>query len=275
MLMLAAIYILVSLGFAFLFNILGFFNISHSAIYMASGYLGYFLIVALGINQWLGFLLVVIIIALFGILLEKFCIRPFQGDFNRQIMIGLAIMLFLATTVNIVIGSQHYALPRWVEGVLSFGSYSVELDRIMIFLIGASILTFIIIFVNHTKWGLQMQAITQNAEAAALQGININRVAMLVSALACGLAAVAGVLVGSMWGLDPFMGQNTLVKILIIVILAGIGNFQGIFFTGLILGVLYGGLPVLISGAASDAVAITIVCVILLFRPQGFFGYET
>ena len=274
MLILASLYILVGLGFAFLFNMLGIFNIAHSSIYMVSGYLGYLFIGALGINQWLGFALVVIIISALGIFLERFCFRPFVGDFNRQIMVCVSLIAFLTTSVNIAIGSQKFVIPSLVKGVLNAGHYSVSWDRILAFGIGAIILILILLFINRTRWGQQMQAISQNREGASLQGININRISAFVCALGCGLAAIAGVLVGSMYSLDPFMGQSTLVKILILVILAGVGSFQGIFIVGLILGALYAGLPILLPGAASDAVAVVIVCIILLILPRGFFGHE-
>jgi branched-chain amino acid transport system permease protein len=274
MLMLAAVYILVSLGFAFLFNMLGVFNIAHGAIYMAAGYLGYLFIGALGLNEWVGLLATIIVIGAFGLFLEKFCFRPFIGDFNRQIMIGVAIIAILTTTVNILIGSQSYVIPTFVKGTLEAGAYSVSWDRIFAFGLGAAFLTLIILFVNRTSWGRQMQAITQNIEGAALQGISIHRISAIVCALGCGLAGIAGILVGSMYSLDPFMGDKTLIKILILVILAGVGSFKGIFIIGLLLGALYAGLPLMFPGAASDAMAVVIVLIILLIRPQGFFGHE-
>jgi branched-chain amino acid transport system permease protein len=274
MLMLAAVYILVSLGFAFLFNMLGIFNVAHGSIYMAAGYVGYLFIGTLGLNQWISLIVVVILFAIIGLFLERFCFRPFIGDFNRQIMIGVAIIAILETSVNILIGSQMYIIPTFVKGTLKAGAYSVNWDRISAFGLGGFLLILIILFVNRTRWGQQMQAITQNMEGAALQGINIHRISAIVSALGCALAAIAGILMGSLYTLDPFMGDSTLIKILILVILAGVGSFKGVIFMGLLLGALYATLPLLIQGAASDAVAVVIILAILLVRPQGFFGRE-
>jgi branched-chain amino acid transport system permease protein len=273
-LVLAAIYILVSLGFAFLFNMLGVFNVAHGSLYMAAGYLGYLFIGALGINQWLSLIIVVVIFAAFGLFLERACFRPFLGDFNRQIMIGVSLIAILETSVNILIGSQMYIIPTFVEGTLKAGAYSVSWDRLFAFGLGAVLLVLIILFVNKSRWGLQMQAITQNMEGAALQGINIHRISGIVSSLGCALAAIAGILMGSLYTLDPFMGNGTLIKILILIILAGVGSFKGIIYMGLLLGALYATLPLLIQGAASDAVAVVIILAILLLRPQGFFGRE-
>ncbi len=273
-LVLAAIYILVSLGFAFLFNMLGIFNIAHGAIYMAAGYIGYLFIGSLGLNQWVSLLLVVIVMGAFGLFAERFFFRPFIGDFNRQIMIGVALIAILTTTVNILIGSQSYVIPSFVKGVFEVAGSGIKWERIFVFGLGAALLTLVILFVNRTRWGQQMQAITQNMEGAALQGINIHRISGLVAALGFALAGVAGVLVGSIYNLDPFMGDSSLTKILILVILSGVGSFKGIIIVGLVIGALYSVLPIYLPGTASDAVAVAIVLVILLFRPQGFFGHE-
>jgi branched-chain amino acid transport system permease protein len=273
-LILASMYILVSLGFAFLFNMLGFFNIAHSSIYMAAAYFGYFFMGALGLNHWVGFIIVIVLIAILGIFLEKFCFRPFLGDFNGQIMICVAISVILTTTLNVAVGSRTFMIPALVEGSLGTGAYSITWQRIVAFIIGAAILLVVLYFVNRTRWGQQTLAISQNMEAAALQGINIYRMAAIVCAFGCAMAAVAGILVGSMYALSPFMGDNILIKILALVILAGAGSFKGIFFMGLILGILYAVLPIVMPGTASDAVAVVVVCVILLVRPQGFFGHE-
>jgi branched-chain amino acid transport system permease protein len=274
MLMLAAIYILVTLGFAFLFNMLGIFNIAHGAIYMAGGYLGYLFIGAMGLNQWVGSIVVVVLMGAFGVFMERFGFRPFVGDFNRQIMIGVGLAAILTTTVNILIGSQSYVIQAFVKGALRAGEISVRWDRIFAFALGAILLTLVILFVNRTRWGKQMTAITQNMEGAALQGISIHRISAIVCALGCALAAVAGILVGSIYNLDPYMGDAQNITILILVILSGVGSFKGVFIIGLLMGALYSVLPLYIPGAASNAVAVTIVMVILLLRPQGFFGHE-
>ena len=273
-LILASAYILVSLGFAFLFNMLGILNLAHGAIYMVGGYLCYAFVVGMGINHWIALLMSTCIMAILGVFLEKFCFRPFLGDLNRIIMVCVGITVVLTTSVNILIGTKQLAIPTFLEGVFSAGGYQVSQDRIATFAIGAIILALTTLFVSRSKWGLQMQAISQNAESAMLQGINIHRVSALACALGFGFAALAGSLMGALYNLSPFMGNATLVKVLMVVILAGIGSLGGVFIVGLILGVLYGVLPLFLPGATSDAIAVTIFMVILLFRPQGFFGHE-
>jgi branched-chain amino acid transport system permease protein len=274
LLILASMYILVALGFAFLFNMLGILNFAHGVIYMLGGYIGLALISALGINQWAALIISAVIIGAFGIFLERFCFRPFIGNFNRIVMICVAVIVILQTSVNIIVGTQITSLPSFAEGVLRVGLASVSYERIVTFAIGALLLGAIMWFVNRTKWGQQMQAISQDMQGAFLQGINVHRISALASFIGCALAAIAGCLIGAYLSLGPFMGDFMLVKVLILAILSGVGSISGIFIAGLVLASLDSILPLLVSGAASDAIAVGIVVVLLLIRPQGFFGHE-
>jgi branched-chain amino acid transport system permease protein len=274
LLILSSMYIVVALGFAFLFNMLGIPNLAHGAIYMIGGYIGLALISAMGINQWVALILTAMVVGAFGVFLERFCFRRFVGDFNRIVMICVAIIVILQTSVNIIAGTQILSLPPFAVGILRVGPVSVSYERIVTFAIGAALLGIVIWFVNGTKWGKQMQAISQDKEASFLQGINVHRVSALACFIGCALAAIAGCLIGAYLNLGPFMGDFMLVKVLILAILAGAGSISGIFIAGLILGTLDSALPVLISGAASDAIAVGIVVVLLFIRPQGFFGHE-
>jgi branched-chain amino acid transport system permease protein len=181
LLILAAMYILVALGFAFLFNMLGILNFAHGVIYMIGGYIGLALISAMGVNQWVALIISALVVGAFGIFLEKFSFRPFVGNFNRIVMVCVAVIVILQTSVNIIAGTQITSLPPFAEGALRIGPASVGLDRIVTFAIGAALLGAVIWFVNRTKWGQQMQAISQDMQAAALQGINIPRVSALAS----------------------------------------------------------------------------------------------
>jgi len=275
-LVLASLYILVALGFAFLFNMLGIFNLAHGAIYMIGAFICYEFIQGLLLNGWLAFALSVLLVTAFGIFLERFCFRPFVGDFNRILMVCVVITVVLQTTASIMAGAKSsQAIPPFIEGVFHSGAISISYERILTFSLGIVLLGIMMWFVRQTRLGRQMQAISQNMEGAALQGINIHRVSSIASAIGCGLAAIAGCLMAAHLYVAPFMGVNMMVKVLILVMMAGVGSIGGIFIAGLALGIIDATLPIVFMyGAASDAVAVIVVVIILLIRPQGFFGHE-
>lgn len=273
-LILSSVYILVALGFAFLFSIMGILNFAHGAIYMVAAYICYKLTVVAGMNQWLALLSTVIIVGLFGIILERFFFRPFSGNLNRTIVVCIGIITVLQNGVAITEGYSVSKLPAFVEGVFRFGVFSVSAERVTTFLIATILLILVLLFISKTKHGLQMQAIAQDKEGAILQGIDIHRTSALACVIACGLAAVAGSLMGGLTILTPYMGDTIMTKVLEVLILGGIGSIHGVLFAGLIIGALDATLPLFVSSATSDAIAILIIIVILLFRPVGLFGQE-
>jgi len=273
-LVLSSMYILVALGFALLLSVVGVLNFAHGAIYMVGGYICYQFAVEFGWNQWLSLLLSVIIMGAFGLFLEKFCFRPFFGDMYRTIVMTIAIILVLETTVNILVGVHIRSLPAFVPGILRAGAISLSVERLLTFIIGGLLLLALTWFIRKARIGQQMLAVAQDVEGAALQGIEIHRISAIACAMGCSLAAVAGSLMGAVFELSPFMGDYMLVKAIQLVILGGIGSIGGVLAGGLIVGSLDAVLPLFASGALTQAIGLGIIVVLLLLRPQGLFGRE-
>lgn len=273
-LVLSSMYILVALGFALLLSIMGVLNFAHGAIYMVGGYICYQLAVEFGLNQWLSLLLSALIVGLFGLFLERFCFRPFFGDMFRTIVMAIALILILETTVNVTVGVHIRSLPAFVPGIIKAGAISVSAERLVTFVVGGVLLLGMTLFIRRAKVGQQMLAVAQDPEGAALQGISVHRISALACAVGCGLAAVAGSLMGAVLSLSPFMGGYMLVKAIQLVILSGIGSIGGVLVGGLIIGSIDATLPVFTSGAVTQAVGLGIIVILLLFRPQGLFGRE-
>ncbi len=273
-LLISAMYIVVALGFAFLLSVIGIINFSHGVIYMISGYLCYQLAVAYDFNQWLALIISVIVISAFGLFLERYCFRYAVGNLDRMIIISIAIILVLQNAINITMGGHVRSLPSFAPGTIHIGTFSFALDKLLTFLIGGALLAILIWFTRRTKYGLQMQAISQELEGAALQGIDVHRVSGIACAMACGMAAIAGCLMGALFNLSAFMGDNMLIKSLELVILGGIGSIGGLFFAGLLIGSIDAIVPLFSSGAMGQVIGLAVIIIILLFRPQGFFGRE-
>jgi len=273
-LMLSAIYILMALGFALLLSVMGVLNFAHSALYMVAGYICYEFTVGFGLSGWLSLILTVVVMGAFGVFLERFCFRPFFGDTNRIIVIALALIVILESLMNILVGTAVRKVPDFISGTIKFSGFQVSQQRILVTFIGAAVLIALIILIQNTRRGQQMLAVAQDFVGATLQGINIYRTMAFATVIACALAALAGSLGGAVYYLNPFIGDQMLVKAIEVVILAGIGSISGVFAGGLILGIIDAFLPMVLSGVATDATGLGIVVLILLFRPQGLFGHE-
>jgi branched-chain amino acid transport system permease protein len=273
-LVLSAVYILVALGFGLQLSIMGIFNFAHGAVYMVGAYVTYGFSVALGFNPWVSLLLSVILVGVFGLFLEKFCFRPFQGKPTRMIVMAIALNLILETAAEVSLGGVTRAIPAFVPGIFKAGSISLDNERVLAIIIGAVLLVAMIYLIQKTQIGQQMLAVAQDSEGAALQGIDTHRVAATATVIACSMAALSGSLMATIFSMDPFMGDNILLKAIQVVILGGIGSISGILAGGLIMGFLNAFLPVFTQAAIGETITILIVMLILLIRPKGLFGYE-
>jgi branched-chain amino acid transport system permease protein len=273
-LVLSSIYILVALGFALQLSIMGIFNFAHGAIYMIGAYVTYGLSVGLGVNQWASLLISVAVVGAAGVPLERFCFRPFLGKPPQMIVMAIALILILETAVEVTLGGVTRASPPFVPGIIRTAYVSVDAERLITFVIGGALLAVMTYLIEGTKIGQQMLAVAQDAEGAALQGIDISRTAATATVIACATAALAGSFMATMFQMNPFMGDNILLKAIQVVVLSGIGSIGGILAGGLIIGCLNAVLPVFIDASLGQLITILIVIVILLVRPKGLFGYE-
>lgn len=272
--LLSSMYILAASGFALVLSIMGVLNFAHGALYMVGGYVCYQLAIEYGLNLWLSLFLAAGIMALFGMFLERFCFRPFYGDFFSSVIMSIALIFILQTSINLTVGVHVRSLPAFVPGMFRAGGVAVSMERLFTAAMGVGLLLALTLFIRKTRTGQQMLAVAQNAEGAALQGIRIHRVAAIAMALGCALAAVAGSLMGAIFDLNTFMGDLILIKAIQVVILSGIGSIGGVLAGGLIIGTLDSVLPLYTSPAITQTIGLTIIIVLLLIRPQGLFGRE-
>jgi len=273
-LVLSSLYILAALGFAFIFNMMGTINIAHGGVYMMGGYLCFYFSKQAGISNWTGMILAVIVVAVFGIVMERFFFRPFGDDFSRVVMVGVALMTAITTVATLIGGVQVQSVEPFARGITQIGSLAVSNERIVTFSIAVALLVVILFVVNKTALGRQMEAIAQDKTGAALNGIDIYKVSAIVCMIGCGLAAVSGSLMAAYRALAPTMGDAIILRILMLVMLAGAGSMNGVIITGLIMGLLDSVLPFFFQGNGGDAVASIIIVALLLIKPKGFFGHD-
>ncbi len=273
-LVLASMYILASLGFAFIFNMLGSVNLAHGAFYMLAAYITYYLCAKAGLNNWVAMLLAAVVLAVIGVLMERFVFRPFQTEFDRVVMVSVALMTMLQQLAVQVSGSQTISIPAYGNGNINLGFMMLTNEKLITFVVGVILLIITLIIVYRTKLGMQMEAISQDRLGAALQGIQVNKVAALVCAFGFALAAVAGSMMGAYQQVSSNMGDNINVRILMLVMLAGAGSMNGILITGCLMALLDSVCPIIWDSYTASSIACSAVVVLLLIKPKGFFGHE-
>jgi branched-chain amino acid transport system permease protein len=271
----AGIYVLVALGLTLVLSIVNIVNMAHGEFYMIGAYCMYYLASRLGLDFFLSMVIATTVVGGLGIVVERLGFRPLQGDPDRSMIVSIGLMLALQNVMLALAGGIPKSIKGPYSGVVRIGSATISWDRLIIVLVAIVLVGALFIFIRMSKTGQAMRAISEDRDAASLQGISINRISATAMCMGCGLAAIAGALVGSIFAVSPTMGSFALMKGIGVIILGGLGSLAGAVFGGFIIGMIDGIVPVYTSGYAASVISFAMVILILLVRPQGILGHES
>ena len=267
-------YALMAIGLTIIFGLMDVINFAHGEFYMLSGFLTLLFVAIFKINWFLSVVMGVAIVFFFGQMCEKLILKPLRDAslLNKALsMIGLSF--FLKNLIIALVGARSHDVAFPQEGLsLRFGSVSVTYEQV--WFMGMTFLVLILLYVllYWTKRGKAMRATFQNKEAAALMGVDIDKMYSWTFGLGCLLAAVAGSLLGTLYMVYPAMGDIVIVKSFIVAIMGGMGSIPGAICGGFTLGIVESLAAGYISSEYKDVVGFLIVIVLLLARPKGMFG---
>jgi branched-chain amino acid transport system permease protein len=282
---LGAFYALIALGYTMVYGVLRFINFAHGDIFMIGAFCGYYLSPVLlpyftGRLTPLGPVAVLVstmlICALLGIIIEKLAYRPLRSRPKLTVLItAIGVSLLLEYGGQFIFGADPKSFPelmpdRAIEGT---GALTITTTQLAAFIVTILLLVALTFIVKRTKLGMAMRAVSNNPTAAALMGINIDTVISFTFGLGSALAGAAGILFALSYpSIDPLMGLLPGIKAFVAAVLGGIGSIPGAAVGGIILGVI----ETFVGGSAfstyRDAIAFSLLIVILLFRPAGIFG---
>ncbi|MDQ3751692.1 MAG: branched-chain amino acid ABC transporter permease [Actinomycetota bacterium] len=288
-----ALYAVIAVGYTLVYGILFLINFAHGEVFMAGAFTSFF--VARTLSQ-IGFLndhpFISIVILLLvsmavstitAILLERIAYRRLRGA-PRLIPLITAIgaSLFLQNTFRALYGAntRGYPVPESMQGRMDIFGIPVLRTQTLVIVGAALLMIGLYFFIERTKTGRSMRAVGEDREIASLMGINVDRVIVQTFAIGGMLAGAAGVLWAMVFGqVDFFMGFFPGIKAFTAAVLGGIGNIVGAGLGGLLLGVLESLAPYLFISPSvpspnqlTDAIAFTILVLILIFRPGGILG---
>lgn len=281
---LGALYFLVASGFTLIFGLMKNVNLAHGSLYLVGGYIGYEFAEATG--QWLlAFVVVFIVVALMGILLQYIVFRRMEGEDLRQTLVTIGLSVVLADILLWIWGGQSYQIqtPRWlsgpttlplVAGMRSNGEFvylTYPLVRIAI-LVAAIVLGVLMwTALNRTRVGMLIRAGVDDRDILAASGVRIQYVFVAVFAFGAGLAGIAGIVGGTFQSISPGEDVRFLLASLVVVIVGGMGSILGAALGALIIG-LAEQLGSVYAPTYSVVFTFLIMAFVLAFRPQGLLG---
>ncbi len=268
----SAIYALLAVGFTLIFGVARILNLAHGSFYALGAYGTYVLTSMVGLPLWSAALIAIAFVAVFGVVVEKVLIRPLRHSQLGVLMISLAVALVVEQTLFLVFGSEYRNVPSFVDTKINLGGVDVAGQRLLTLAVASVAIGALYMFIQFTRLGSAILAISQDPEAAKYMGIPSDKIFSLVMAISAALAALAGVMAGPFLSVQPSMHLLPIVKAFAIVVVGGLGSIPGSIAAAFLLGYAETCVAYLISSSWTEIVSVLATLLMLVFRPAGIFG---
>jgi branched-chain amino acid transport system permease protein len=288
-----SVYALVALGYTMVYGIIGLINFAHGDVVMVGAMVATTLVVALigadpgSMSAWLAvgaaLLLAIPVCMALGWTAERFAYRPLRRAPRLAALItAIGVSIIIQNIAMMVWGRNYLSFPHIIEpNIFQIGGARISLLQVIIILSATAIMAGLLLVVHRTRLGTAMRATAQNREVAGLMGVNINTVISAAFLIGSALAAVAGVMITTYYGVAQYtMGFMLGLKAFTAAVLGGIGNLGGAMLGGLLLGIIEslgaGYIGDLTNGVFGsnyqDVFSFIVLILVLVFRPSGLLG---
>ena len=272
---LGSIYALIALGYTMVYGIIKLINFAHGDVFMIGAFIGFYAIAKWELGFFPALLLAMAVCAVFGVLIERIAYKRLRNATRIAALItAIGVSLLIEYTTIFFRGAQPAAYPEVVKNKI-LDVFGVQISSTSILILSVSVVLMLLLqfIVHKTKIGKAMRAVSHDADAAKLMGINVDNTISATFAIGSALAGAAGVIFGVYYTkIDPLMGVIPGVKAFIAAVLGGIGIIPGAMAGGMLLGVVESIVSALGYSLWRDAAAFVILILILIFRPSGIFG---
>ena len=274
---LGSVYALIALGYTMVYGIAKMLNFAHGDVIMVGAYLIYVVSTMQGLPIWVGILASVVGCTVLGMVIERLAYKPLRGAQSLAVLItALGVSYFLQNAALLIFGSSPKSFTSIINKKplsLFGGALVISWEAILTMIVSIFIMVALTIFINKSKQGKAMRAVSEDRDAAQLMGINVNRTITLTFAIGSALAAVAGMLLCSSYPtLTPYTGAMPGIKAFTAAVFGGIGSIPGAMLGGVLIGIIQMLANGYISTQLSDAIVFAVLIIVLLVKPTGLLG---
>ena len=264
------IYAVVASGFTLVLGTMKIFNFAQGEFYMLGAFVTFGCCEVLHVPYALGLIAALVAMALLGVVLQRFVIRYTYGGFFHTVLATIAFGTIVRQTAVITFGKTDRFINPVVKGRTVIGDVMVSNDKLLLILLGIALIVLLHYFMK-LKVGKAMRAVTEDQEVAGLQGINPRRVFVITMALGCGLAGISGAVIAPVLGATADMGHAIFVKILLVIIIGGMGSMPGALLAAFMIGLIES-FGYQFVGGYNELVLLCCLLPLLFLRPGGLLG---
>ena len=275
---LGSIYAIIALGYTMVYGIAKMLNFAHGDVIMVGGYVIFIAVSNMGLNPIVSIILAMILCTILGITIEKIAYKPLRNAVSSLAVLitAIGVSYFLQNSALLIFGSNPKTFTSVVslEGISLFDGQVIITGETIVAIVSCIIIMVgLTLFINRTKAGQAMLAVSEDKGAAQLMGINVNGTISLTFAIGSALAAIAGALLCSAYPqLTPYTGSMPGINAFVAAVFGGIGSIPGAFLGGIALGIIEILSKAFISSKLSDAIVFGVLIVILIVKPTGILG---
>jgi branched-chain amino acid transport system permease protein len=269
--LLGGIYAIVSYGLTLIFGVIRVINFAHGSLLMVGMFLAYFISKTMNLNIYLMILTVVPIMFLIGVLIQKYLLSKVVNEPDMQLFVTFGLLLLFENVMLAVTKGEFFSLDINM-GTVSLGSISIDWPRIINLVAALVLAALLLLFLNHTKIGWAIRAVSQNRYAAGIIGLRVERLYIIAFGLGSACIGIAAVLLTPIYTIFPHVGFNFVIISFAVVILGGLGSIPGALAGGMIIGLLESLSGYLIAPELNQIVWYLLFLLVLFFRPAGLFG---
>ncbi|PJI97967.1 amino acid/amide ABC transporter membrane protein 1 (HAAT family) [Acidovorax sp. 69] len=270
-----ALLIVMSSGLALIYGLRRVVNFAHGALYMLGAYIGYS--VAIHSNFWVALVAAPLVMAVVGVLLDRYAFRLLQDQEPLNVMlVTFGLLLILEDLVAFIWGKGNYSLftPELLAFSVKFMGHDLPAYRIGVMVVGAAVAVGLTLWLRWSKVGLFVRAASTDPVTTAMQGVNTDRLSAAVVGLGSALAGLAGVVAAPFLSLSPHMSSDVLIDSFVVVVIGGLGSLAGAFVAALLLGMMQA-LGAVYLPEVSVLLPFIFMIAVLIWKPSGLAGSRT
>ncbi len=265
---------LFAVGLVLIFGVMSVVNFAHGELVMIGAYTIWLLHAQNGLAFIPAIGVAIVLVTLIGLLMERFLFRLTRDDPLAGLICSIGVLFMLQVVATLVGGEgpSKQVPPPFHGTLVIFDTLRIPNQRIFSLLVSVAALSTLWYFLTRTKLGWALRAVALDREAAALQGININRISMIAIGVGAALAGLAGALMAPLTNINPHMGHNVIITAFIVTIVGGVGSLSGAVLAAVLYALFHTFITVYFGGTVATICGLILMVIVLIVKPTGIMG---
>jgi len=265
---------LFAVGLVLIFGVMQVVNFAHGELVMAGAFTIWVLHAQLGLGYIPAIGVAIVLVTIIGLIMERLLFRPTRSDPLAGLICSIGVLFILQVVATMVGGDgpSKQVAPPYHGTLILFDTIRVPYQRLFSLVVSSTALIALWLFLTRSRFGWALRAVALDREAAALQGINTDRISIIAIGIGAALAGLAGSLVAPLGNINPHMGHNVIVTAFIVTIVGGVGSLSGAVLAAILYAMFHTIITVYFGATVATICGLVLMVIVLIVKPTGIMG---